>query len=400
MTIYQVEGGRPLTGELWAQGSKNAALPLLSAAVLAKEPVTLQNCPVIDDVAAQLEILRALGCTALRLGDSVRLEAGRAQGVAVPRELMGRMRSSVMLLGALLGRHRRGQICTPGGCAIGARPIDYHLRAFEQMGVRIDLTLPSPSVGATENVMLLAAALPRTTVLRRAAREPEIEDLAALLNKMGADIQGAGTDRITIRGGELGGACHRVQGDRIAAATDLCAAAVTGGSLTLRGIRPRHMACALAALRRMGCGILTDENTIWLSAPPRLRPFGRLVTAPYPGFPTDLQAPLLALAATAEGESQMVETMFENRFHHVAELAAMGADIDRDGPTLTVRGRPLKGACVTAKDLRGGAALLLAALAAAGRSQVADEGHIARGYEDIAARWCSLGAEITVCAKA
>ncbi|MBQ3077432.1 MAG: UDP-N-acetylglucosamine 1-carboxyvinyltransferase, partial [Clostridia bacterium] len=166
MTIYQVEGGRPLTGELWAQGSKNAALPLLSAAVLAKEPVTLQNCPVIDDVAAQLEILRALGCTALRLGDSVRLEAGRAQGVAVPRELMGRMRSSVMLLGALLGRHRRGQICTPGGCAIGARPIDYHLRAFEQMGVRIeweddcltarldrardsDLTLPYPSVGAT-----------------------------------------------------------------------------------------------------------------------------------------------------------------------------------------------------------------------------------------------------------
>lgn len=414
MTIYEIEGGRRLEGELWAQGAKNAALPLLSAALLSREVSVLEHCPDIDDVNVQIEILEALGCGVTRESERLTIDAAGADGFEVPRALMGRMRSSVMVLGALLGRHGRGVIHSPGGCAIGARPIDFHLKAFSDMGVRIDwqqdeltatldaardseVVLPFPSVGATENVLLLAAAIPCVTVLRGAAKEPEIVDLAHMLCEMGAAVEGAGGDVITVRGArELRGVRHRALSDRIAAATDLCAAAITGGSLTLCDVNTRHMGSALELLRLAGCAVLSTQDTVWLSAPKRLSGLGVVRTMPYPGFPTDLQAPFLALAASAESGSVFIESMFENRFHHVEQLRKMGADIEVQNRVALVRGARLAGARVQTADLRGGAALMLAGLAAQGVTTVCDAGHIARGYERLAQRWNSLGASIRV----
>ena len=414
MSNYEIEGGRRLEGELTAQGAINAALPLLSAALLTGEATVLEHCPDIDDVNVQIEILRALGCSVNREGELLTIDGSTVNSDEVPRELMGRMRSSVMLLGALLGRHGQGVIHSPGGCAIGARPIDFHLQAFAEMGVKTiwegdrlkatlpapqnsEVTLPFPSVGATENVILLAAAIEKTTVLRGAAREPEIVDLAHLLTKMGAKVEGAGTDVITVQGKtQLAGAQHRVLPDRIAAATDLCAAAITGGSLTLHDVNTRHMTSALELLRQAGCAVLSTQDTIWLSAPKRLSGMGVIRTMPYPGFPTDLQAPFLALAAVADSGSVVIESMFENRFHHVEQLRRMGADIEVEDRVALVRGRPLVGTRVETADLRGGAALMLAGLAASGVTTVCDAGHIARGYERLEQRWNSLGASIPV----
>ncbi|MBQ6058788.1 MAG: UDP-N-acetylglucosamine 1-carboxyvinyltransferase [Clostridia bacterium] len=415
MTIYEIEGGKPMAGELTAQGAKNSALVLLSAALLAKDVTVLKNCPEIRDVAAQLEILQSLGCVCSREGSTVAVDATGVSSTEVPQELMRQMRSSVTLLGALLGRCGTGSIHTPGGCAIGARPIDYHLQAFADMGVVIEkegdhlsaamkqrkdsiVRLPFPSVGATENVMLLAARLPCTTVLSGAAREPEIVDLAKLLNQMGAVVMGAGTDIVTVRGSRcLNGAQHTVLPDRIAAATDLCAAAVTGGSLTLRSVVVRHMGAAIEALIRSGCEIRSEEGAVFLKAPKRLSGMGILRTMPFPGFPTDLQAPFVTLAATADGDSVMVENMFENRYRHVPQLRRMGADISLSGRVALVRGRPLYGGQVEAEDLRGGAALLLAGLHAEGNTKVHDAQHcIERGYECITERWNSIGASIRV----
>ena len=421
MAQYHITGGRRLAGALEIGGGKNAALPILAACVLAEGESVLHSCPRISDTRTALAILRAVGCPAWFDGGthSVTVNAAPACNAAVPEALVREMRAAIIFLGGLLGRFGTVEIGYPGGCELGARPIDLHLKALRQMGAEITeahgvirakapgkrlrgarLHLDFPSVGATENIMLAAVLAEGETVLTNAAREPEIADLQGFLNAMGARVRGAGTGTVTVEGVErLHGAEYTVMPDRIVAGTMLAAAAMTGGEVTLANVVPAHLSAVLSKLSEAGCILREDarRRTVRLAAPERLRAIDCLRTLPHPGFPTDMQSQLMACLTLARGTSVCVETVFESRNKHVAELRRMGADIvAQDGQTAVVKGvERLHGAPVTVRDLRGGAALTIAGLAAEGTTLVSDISHIERGYEDFPGDLRALGADIT-----
>lgn len=411
-----INGGRRLEGEIQVHGAKNSALPLLAATILAHGECILHNCPMLTDVDAACRILSCLGCRCSRNGSTVCVDSSNVCGNEIPDNLMREMRSSIVFLGAVLGRTRRCRLTFPGGCELGARPIDLHLAALREMGAEIEeqhgwlecaapgglhgarVTLSFPSVGATENIMLAAACAEGTTEIHNAAREPEIVDLAEFLNKCGARISGAGGSTIAIEGVKrLEPAEHSVIPDRIAAGTYLCCAAATRGELILTRCCQEHMMGFLPVLESMGCriypyggGKLYISCTRRLTAPPTIR------TMPYPGFPTDIQAPFTVLSSVAEGTSVFVENIFENRYRHVPELIRLGASIKVEGRVAVVQGVPaLSGARVCAGELRGGAALVTAALAAEGTSEISGVCYIDRGYESIEKTLRSVGADIS-----
>lgn len=411
MSAYIIEGGHPLDGSVRIHGAKNSVLPILAACLLAPGECVIHNCPELSDVAASLDILRHLGCRAERQGDAVVVDASAPTGWDVPDALMREMRSSVIFLGAILGRMGRAELCAPGGCELGPRPIDLHLGAIRGLGGRItedggglraegalrgaDLVLSLPSVGATENAMLAACGARGVTTIVGAAREPEIVDLQRFLNAMGARVSGAGSPVISIQGGApLHGAEHTVMGDRIAAATYLCAVGAAGGGLRLTGADPADLAAVCCCLEEAGCRLRTDGEGMSITAPGRMRGIRTVRTAPYPGFPTDAQAILMAALAGGTGTTMMVENMFDSRYRHVDELARMGADIQLAGRVAVVTGSRLHGAEVRSTDLRGGAALVVAALGAEGVSRVSGLSHIRRGYQGLDDGLAALGADI------
>lgn len=413
MKILRMEGGHRISGTLPVQGAKNSCLPLLAASLLGDGRSVFTNCPVLSDVDTACRILEALGCTVCREGQTITVEWNRAGGCAIPDQLMHQMRSSIVFLGAVLSRCKRAVLTSPGGCELGPRPIDLHLDALRRLGADIreehgyliceakelhgaKISLLFPSVGATENILLAAAMAKGRTVIYNAAQEPEICDLARYLNARGARISGAGKSTIRIDGVDhLHGVTYPVMPDRIWTATMLGAAAITGGEITLTGAAPNDLESVLPVLEQMGCDIVTDEHTIHLEAPKRLRAVKRICTMPYPGFPTDAQAPVMALLSTACGTSLIVENIFENRFKQAIELCRMGADIKAEGRIAVVTGVPrLLGATVHAEDLRGGAALVLAGLSAKGETVVRQIEHIDRGYQRMEEDLRRLGAVI------
>lgn len=413
MSKLIVDGGQRLEGEIKVQGAKNDVLPILAATVLNGEKNIIRNCPKLSDVEKTIEVLRNLGCAVQRQDDILMVDSSDAANHTIPEELMRQMRSSIIFLGAIIARFRKAVVSMPGGCEIGNRPIDLHLKALEQLGIHIeeehgyiyctadklqgaDIHLDFPSVGATENIMLASCLAEGTTTITNAAREPEIVDLGVFLNHMGAQVCGAGTDVIRIDGvKKLYGIEHEIIPDRIVAATYLAAGAITGGTVALRDVCADHMEAIISAFRAMGCDIVREKNRLILAAPQRLQGLHTVRTLPYPGFPTDIQSPFMALACTAEGTSVFVETIFENRYKHVEELVRMGSDIKIDGRVAIVRGvERLSGANVVAKDLRGGAALVLAALAAEGITEVDNVCYVERGYEHIETALGALGAKI------
>ena len=414
MSIFVVDGGRRLSGEVQPQGSKNSALPILAATLLCRGECVLHNCPRLSDVEASLKILRYIGCSAHREGSTVIVDTGSVDRFDIPAELMHRMRSSIIFLGAMIARFDRVRMSFPGGCELGPRPIDLHLSALREMGVVIseehgeldcyvrdelhgaNITLPIPSVGATENIMIAAALANGTTVISNAAREPEIVDLADFLNACGARISGAGESSVVIEGCErLHPATHAMIPDRIVTATMMSAAAVTGSDITLKGVIPSHLESVFPVFRDSGCEITVKGNTVRISAPYRLKSPKLIRTMPYPGFPTDAQAPVMSMAAVADGMTVFVENMFLSRYSHVSELCRLGADIRVEGKVAVVDGvRKLLCANVRAQDLRGAAALVIAALCARGQSEISGIEYLERGYEDFELVLSSLGANV------
>lgn len=413
MSMYEIQGGRPLGGRLRVQGAKNSVLPLLAAALLAPGQSVIHNCPDLSDVSATLDILALLGCRVAREGETVTVDAAALSGSAIPKRLMREMRSSVIFLGALLARTGSARLCYPGGCELGPRPIDLHLAALRGLGAEIRedgecltctasrglrgarIHLPFPSVGATENAMLCACGAQGVTTLVGAAREPEIVDLERFLNKLGARVSGAGTPVVTIEGGRpLHGAEHTVMGDRIVASTWLCACGAAGGEIALTGVEPSSLDTVLSCLEQAGGELECRGEEIRFRSTKPLRGIPPVHTAPYPGFPTDAQAILMAALAGGIGQTLFVENMFESRYRHVAQLQRMGADIRVWGRSAVVTGRPLHGQRVESTDLRGGAALVVAALGAEGTTQVTQLSHIRRGYQDMEGTLQQLGADI------
>ncbi|MCL2494749.1 MAG: UDP-N-acetylglucosamine 1-carboxyvinyltransferase [Oscillospiraceae bacterium] len=416
MASYIIHGGQRLEGEHTVQGAKNSALPILAATVAARGECVLHGCPDLSDVRATLAILEHLGCAVKREGGAIIVDSSRLRGCEIPGCLMKEMRSSIVFLGPLLSAMGCANLTAPGGCDIGERPIDMHLEAMRALGVRVveeggrlrcdvregmkgaRCSLYFPSVGATENLMIAASTARGITVLTNAAREPEIADLAAFLNACGAKIHGAGEGTLVIEGVEqLHGAEHTVIPDRITAVTFLLAAAVTGGEILLRGARPAHMDAMLSVLEQAGCRLRRLEGdmlALRMYGRPRRLPTVR--TMPYPGFPTDAQAAFMALAAVADGTSIITETIFENRFRHVSQLRRMGAFIRVEGRVAVVEGRRhLHGAEVDACDLRAGAALVVAGLAAQGETRVRGIRHVDRGCERFEEDLRLLGARIS-----
>lgn len=413
MSAIIVQGGARLCGTARVHGAKNSVLPILAAVLLGEGTSVIENCPDLSDVRASIEILRHLGCQVEQSEGTITINATQLYGCDVQDALMREMRSSVIFLGAILARMGCAELSFPGGCELGPRPIDLHLSALEALGASIqehggrlycsagqlrgaDITLSIPSVGATENAMICACAAQGRTTIHNAAREPEIEDLAQFLSAMGAKVQGAGSSSIVIEGGApLHGARYAVMGDRIVAATYLSAAAATGGEITLEGINPLHVQTVSALLVQGGCRITQEEDRMTLKATKRLTAVAPVRTAPYPGFPTDAQAPVMAAFCNASGTTIFVENIFSNRYRHVTELVRMGADIRVEGRVAVVSGVPrLSGAAVEAHDLRGGAALVVAALAAQGESEICGLSHLDRGYEDLTQTLTQLGARI------
>lgn len=410
--LIVVEGKKSLSGEIVVQGAKNSVLPILAASILSGDTSNIYNCPDLKDVKSSIAILRYLGCKVERIGGCVSVDPSGINRSDIPHNLMHEMRSSVIFLGAILSRFGRAQMSSPGGCELGPRPIDLHLDALKKLGATVemerggfvcqtngiigaDITLSFPSVGATENVMLAAAISNGITTVTNAAKEPEIEDLQDFLNSMGASISGAGTGLLTIRGTKkLHGTDHRVISDRIAAATYLAAAGAAGGEIKINDIKPSHLSAVLSVLAETGCSIVTEKNSISLIRKGDIKPV-KVRTMPYPGFPTDAQAIVMAYSILSTGTSIFIETIFESRFKHVDELIRMGADISVSGKTAIVNGvKGLYGAKVNCTDLRGGAALIIAALAADGVSEIDEAYHVDRGYENIEKNLTSLGAKI------
>ncbi len=413
MSVMYIQGGGPLEGELSVHGAKNSVLPILAACLLAGGPVVLHNCPRLTDVDAALGILRRLGCRVEREGHTIVVDPAGAAGCSISEEQMRAMRSSIIFLGPLLARAGEAHLTYPGGCELGPRPIDLHLSAIRALGCEVaedrgihcfgrprggEIQLALPSVGATENAMLCAVGADGPTTITNAAREPEIGDLQGFLNLLGANVRGAGSSTITVEGGRtLSGGEYTVMGDRIVAATLLSAAASAGGRVRLSGVDWRHLSTVLSVFHQAGCRVesrleyveLERDREVPLKAVPTIR------TAPYPGFPTDAQAPVMAALAASQGCTLFVETMFDSRYRHVPELIRMGADITTEGRVALVRGvERLRGAKVEASDLRGGGALAVAALGAEGATVLSGLKHIDRGYEGLEGMLRSLGAPV------
>ncbi len=413
MDIWHIRGKRALEGTCFVQGSKNATLPIIAASIIYPARSELMNVPQLRDVDAALRILRHIGCTAEQRGGEVYIDSTYLSCSAIPHELMVEMRSSVIFMGALLARCGEARLSLPGGCQLGKRPIDLHLSALRAMGAEIDedgteiycrasklhgaeIELPFPSVGATENVMLAACAARGRTVIHGAAREPEICALQDYLRAMGADITGAGSDTVTISGfAATGRAVCRIIPDRIVASTIACAAAAVGGNVEMRGVAPEHFSTVLYFLNQAGCDIISSNRTVCIRSTGRLKAPGAIMTEPYPGFPTDAQPVLMAALLQAEGCTEITENIFENRYRQVPELRRLGADIVVEGRRAEIWGVDcLHGTALNATDLRGGAAMIVAGLAAEGETVIFDDGHITRGYERFDVRLRSLGADI------
>lgn len=414
MGCFIIEGGNRLDGELTVQGSKNGALPLFAASLLVGGETVLKNCPKLTDITAAGDILTYLGCRVTADNGTICILSDGASRCDVSDSLMREMRSSIVFLGAMLARFGRAELCAPGGCEIGLRPIDLHLEAIKALGARVEeqggrlvctcpnglsgarISLSFPSVGATENILLAASTARGATLIVNAAREPEIVELAEYLNACGAKISGAGESIIQIEGVKsLHGAEHTVWQDRIAASTYLSAAAITGGKVFLRSFPMELIMPVLESYERMGCKTVQLNDGLMLTAPERLNKFGLIRTMPYPGFPTDSQAAFASMASVARGTSMIVENIFESRFKYIAELTKMGASIRTEGRVAIIEGvRRLHGANVVSPDLRGGSALVVAALAAQGVTRVEEIRHIDRGYEDTQLILSRLGASI------
>jgi UDP-N-acetylglucosamine 1-carboxyvinyltransferase len=413
MQKLKVTGGARLEGEVRISGAKNAVLPILCATLLADGPVEIGNVPRLHDVLTTARLLEQLGAGVQREGATMRIDPRSVHSHVAPYELVKTMRASVLVLGPLLARFGDAEVSLPGGCAIGSRPVDLHIKGLQALGAEISVehgfikasakrlrgarhVFGMVSVGATENVMMAAALADGTTVLENAAMEPEIVDLADCLVAMGARIEGAGTSRITIQGVErLHGGTHEVVADRIETGTFLVAGAITGGRVVARAARPETMDAVLDKLREAGAEVTVDGTSIALDMHGRRPRAVDIVTAPHPAFPTDMQAQFMALNCIAEGTGIINETIFENRYMHVQELQRLGADIRVDGHTAVVRGvERLSGAPVMATDLRASASLILAGLAAEGDTLIDRIYHLDRGYEDIEAKFAGLGARV------
>ena len=414
MSAYLVEGGNRLQGTARVHGAKNSVLPILAATILCPGESVVHNCPDLSDVRASIAILEHLGCRVERAGDTVTVDASALTGRDVPDALMREMRSSVIFLGAILARLGEAIMSFPGGCELGPRPIDLHLAAIRSLGAQVreqggelhcsaagglagcEITFSIPSVGATENAMLCACGAEGVTVICNAAREPEIVDLQAFLRALGADVRGAGTSVITVRGKKpLHGGEHTVMPDRIVAATLLTAVAAAGGEAELLGTDYRQLSTVTAVLTEAGCRIRSGSDSIHICREAPLRGVRPIRTAPYPGFPTDAQPPVMAALCRGTGTTVFVENMFESRYRHVDELSRMGADIRVEGKVAVVCGvERLHGAALQAADLRGGAALVVAALGAEGRSEITGLHYMDRGYYGLEDTLRGLGADI------
>ena len=409
-----IKGGRKLCGQIAVHGSKNSSLPILAGAVLCHGETVIHNCPDLTDVDAAINILESLGCRIHREKSTLIIDSSDISSSEISEELMREMRSSIVFLGPLLARTGAAFLTAPGGCEIGLRPIDLHLKALRELGMEIneqsgrlccrvkekikgaEITLGFPSVGATENIMLAAVTAEGTTVIVNAAREPEIKNLADFLNSCGGKIHFADKGAIIIEGVEkLHSTEFTVISDRIVAATYMAAVAISGGEADITNFPVDDIAPVLPAFYSAGCKIKAYSNTLHIKAPERLDSLGTLRTMPFPGFPTDFQAPSMAMAVVSEGTSIFIETIFESRYKHVSQLKRMGANISVEGSVAVVQGvNKLSGAVVQAEDLRGGAALVLAALMADGESQMFNLKHIDRGYEKIEDNLRLLGADI------
>ncbi len=413
MDKIHVTGNGPLRGVVRIAGAKNAALPVIAAGLLSADPLELSNIPPVNDIDTALRLLELLGCRIDRDGDSISIDSSGVHSVRAPYELVKTMRGAILLLGPLLARFGEADVSLPGGCAIGSRPVNEHIAGLEAMGAEIlieagyikakasrlkgaHFAFDIPSVTATENLMMAASLAEGTTVLENAALEPEVEDLGKLLNSMGAKVSGAGTGTVTIEGvPQLTGAQHSVPPDRIETGTFLVAAAATRGSISVLDTRPDFLQHVLAKLEAAGVDIEAGEDWIKLDTHGKRCKAVHVSTAPYPAFPTDMQAQFMALNALAEGTATVIENIFENRFMHVAELQRMGADIELQGHTAIVTGRErLQGAPVMATDLRASASLLIAALAAEGETTIDRVYHLDRGYANIVDKLAELGAVI------
>lgn len=409
-----VKGGNRLVGTVKTSGAKNAVLPIIAASILGTSPSRLDEIPALEDVRTICAVLECLGIKVdASEPHTLKIDSREITSCEAPYELVRSMRASFLVMGPLLARKGYARISQPGGCAIGTRPIDLHLKGFEALGVKIEqghgyieasapegmtganIYLDFPSVGATENIMMAAAMANGTTVLENPAEEPEIVDLANCLNQMGARVRGAGTNVITIEGvSELHGVQHSVIPDRIEAGTYMIAAAMTGGDVIIENVLPEHQKPLIAKLREAGALVEEDIDRIHVVGSGRLKAVD-IKTLPYPGFPTDMQAQMMAMLSVAEGRSKITETVFENRFMHVVELNRMGANITTEGRSAVITGPAhLTGCTVRATDLRAGAAMILAGLVAEGATEICDIYHIDRGYEEIAAKLTRLGADI------
>ena len=412
MKKYVIEGGKKLEGTTYVSGSKNASLPIIAATILNGGINKLYNVPNIHDTKMMFKILETLGCKIKKNNGKIIIDSRNIHGHEIPENLMREMRSSVIIAGALLSRKKKVVFTYPGGCDIGSRPIDLHIKSFEKLGINVkeesgyitcivdeivgtDIHLDFPSVGATENIMLASVMAKGVTRINNAAMEPEIVDLQNALNSMGAKIEGAGTNNIIIKGVEkLKDLSYNIIPDRIEAGTLLCATAITGGNIRLQKAIPEHIKTLLSKLEEMGCTIETDKNEIILNAPKKLKAVD-IKTLPYPGFPTDLQSILGTTLTVAKGTSIIIENIFENRYKYLNELTKMGAKATIEGRTAVIKGvRRLNKANVRATDLRGGAAMVIAALNAKGRTCIENIEYILRGYENLDVKLKSLGANI------
>lgn len=413
MASYIIEGGKTLNGVVKPSGSKNASLPIIAASILSGKVTKLYNVPNIHDIQITLKILRHLGCKVKKTNDKIIIDSSSIHVYEIPYDLMRQMRSSVMMAGAIIGRFKKATFSYPGGCEIGARPIDLHLNGFKKLGINIvedsgfircncdkiignEIHLDFPSVGATENIMLASVFAEGETVITNAAMEPEIEDLQKFLNKMGAKIEGAGSNVIRIKGvTSLKDASYTIMPDRIETGTLLCSAAITGGEIEVKSVIPEHINPVLHKLEESGCKLEVKKDSIHLIAPKKL--IGtEIKTMPYPGFPTDMQSIYGSLLSVSKGTSVIIENIFENRYKYVNELIRMGAKITIEGKMAIFKGiRRLSGADICATDLRGGAALVVAGLQARGKTKVRNIEYILRGYENLDVKLNSLGAKIT-----
>ena len=412
MSKYIIKGGKKLQGSVKISGSKNAALPIIAGTILNKGISTLYNVPDISDTQMMYEILKQIGAKIVKFKNKVIIDTREISIYEIPHELMRKMRSSVIIAGALIGKYKKCKFSYPGGCDIGARPIDLHLKAFSKLGINVDknygniececkeiigdkIDLEFPSVGATENIILSSVLGKGVTTITNAAREPEIIDLQKFLNKMGANIEGAGTDIIKIVGvHKLKNVSYNIMPDRIEAATFLCIAAATSSQLTIEQIEPSHLTPIIHKLEEMGCELEIEKRLIKIKGPKKLKAVD-IKTMPYPGFPTDMQSILAATLTIAKGTSIVIENIFENRFRYTQELVTMGAKISIQGKSAVIKGvRRLYGAKVVATDLRGGAALVIAGLVAKTETVIDNNRYILRGYDKIDKKLQAIGANI------